>query len=214
MNRKPRAPKRSSSGGDGGRSLRQGGRAPPEFVPTLSFGHKFRFRGSYAFTNVSITRSRLLNLYSVATTTTNQFRLLTAVKIRRVSMWGQPVALGSANTRISIEWAGFNSPSTIHSDTASGVRASFISSNPPPDSSAAWWSISGSNEGEDLFKLTGPTGTVIDLDLELRFADNEAAVAAENGTAAAASVGRVYWNYLDGFASGILAPDGGVTALP
>ncbi len=201
----------SARGGGSKRALEV---SPPEFVPTISTGHCFRFNAGSAFTSLPITRGMLLNLYSVATTSTNQFRLLTAVKLKRVRMWGQPAALGSANTRIVCEWLGSNAPSTIHSDTATGVRPSFIDSKPPKDSSDTWWSISGSNESETLFKVTGQVGTIIDVHLSLRFADDEAGVAAENGTAAAASVGQVYWNYLDGFASKKLTPEGGVTALP
>lgn len=183
-------------------------------MPTISTGHVFRFAASAAFTRLPVTRAMLLNLYSVATTTTNQFRLLTAVKLKRVRMWGQPAALGSGNTRIVCEWTGANAPSTIHSDTATGVRPSVIDTSPPADSSDRWWSISGSNESETLFEVTGPAGTIIDVHLSLRMPDDESGVAAESGTGAAASVGTVYWNYLDGFASALLKPEGGVKVLP
>lgn len=187
---------------------------PPEIVTTLSLGHVFRFNSSNAFTSVPITRAMLLNLVSMATTTTNQFRTMTAIKLKRIRMWGQPAALGSANTRVVCEWVGNQGPSTIHTDTASGVRPSYVDTRPPADSSDRWWSISGSNETEVLCKLTGQVGTIIDVHASIRMADNEAGVAAENGTAAGASVGHVYFNYLDGFASKILTPEGGVTALP
>lgn len=212
MNGKKRS-LRSPSARGGGRKRALGG-SPPEFVPTISTGHVFRFSAGQAFTSQPVTRGMLLNLYSVAATTTQQYRLLTAIKIKRVRLWGQPVALGSQNSRVACEWVGYNAPSTIHSDTATGVRPSFVDSVPPKDSSNAWWSISGVNDSETLFNVTGPTGTVIDVHLSVRFADNEVSAPAENGTAAAASVGRVYWNYLDGFSSKKLAPEGGVTVLP
>jgi hypothetical protein len=90
----------------------------------------------------------------------------------------------------------------------------FVDTVPPPDSSDRWWSISGTNESEVLFEISCLTGTTIDIDCTLRFADNEAAVAAEAGTALGAVAGTVYYNYLDGFAAKKLAPVGGVTVLP
>jgi len=189
--------------------------SPPEFVPTFSTGHKFRFQSTAGFTNgVPVTRANLLNLFTMATTTTDQFRLIIGIKLNRIRMWSQPPALGSATTPILIEWLGLNSPSTIHSDTAVGVRPGFVNSRPPVDSSDRWWSISGNNESEVLCNLVGPAGTIVDVDCSVRFADNEAAVAGEAGTGAAATVGKVYFNFLDGFASKLLAPTGGVSNLP
>lgn len=208
----------------GSRGARRGGRrrglrgttiSPPEFVPTLSLGHKFRFSTGVAFTGLPVTRAMLLNLYTMATTTSNQNRLVTAVKLKRVQVWGSPPIMGSgAPTTVVVEWLGNQAPSTIHSDTGMGVRPSYVSSRPPVDSSDRWWSISGTNESEVLFKISGPIGTVIDIQAAVRLADDEAAVAAENGTAVMSTVGKVYFNYLDGFASKLLTPAGGVSILP
>ncbi len=150
----------------------------------------------------------------MATTTTNQNRIFTAVKLRRVDVWSGVPALGTAPQTVTVEWKGNQAPSTIHSDTGSGVIPAHISTVPPMDSSDRWWSISGSNESEVLFVVGGGVGTVVDVLVTVRLADDEAAVAAENGTAAGATVGRVYFNYLDGFASKLFAPLGGVTILP
>lgn len=157
----------------------------------------------------------LLNLYSMATTTTNQNRIITAIKLKRVRVWGQPAAVGAAPASVQIEWVSNQAPSTLHSDMAIGVRPAFIETKPPADSSAKWWSISGSNETEVLFKLSSVGGGIqVDIQTAVQFADDEGAVSAENGTAASATVGKVYWNYLDGFASKQLSPVGGVTVLP
>jgi len=187
--------------------------SPPEFVPTFSTGHRFRFSGSGTATK-SITRAMLLNLFTMATTTTDQYRLITGVKLNRIRMWAEPAALGAVQPMIAVEWIGLNSPSTIHSDTSMGVRPAVLTSRPPVDSSNRWWSISGSNESEVLVKITPAVGAIIDVDCSVRFADDEAPVVAQGGTAAAATVGQVYWNYLDGFASKTLIPVGGVSVLP
>jgi len=156
----------------------------------------------------------LLNLYTMATTTTQQDRIITAIKLKRIRMWTEPGALGGTAATNVVEWKGLNAPSTIHSDTSMGVRPAFIDSRPPVDASNRWWSISGMNETEVLVNLAGANPTIIDIDCSVRFADDEAAVGGENGTGAASTIGKVYWNYLDGFTSKLLAPVGGVTILP
>lgn len=195
-----------------------GGRSrlsPPEFVPTLALGHKFRFSGSLSSgTALPVTRKMLLQLMSMATTTTNQFRLITAIKLKRVEMWAEPPALGSAPAVCSVEWVGSQAPSTLHSDSTSGVRSAYVSTRPPVDSSDRWWSVSGSNETEVLFNITFPAGVTVDITCSIRMADDEAPVASEAGTGGSATVGRVYYNYLDSFASKGLVPTGGVTVLP
>jgi len=188
---------------------------PPEFVPTLSIGKTFRFETlTGAVTALPVTRAMLLNLYTMATTTTIQNRIITAVKLKRVRVWGQPPVLGAAGSTVVVEWVGTQAPSTIHSDTSMGVRPSFVDTRPPADSSDKWWSISGSNESEVLFNITAPIGAVVDVSLSLRLADDEAAVQGEDGTAAGSIAGRVYFNYLDGFVSKMLTPVGGVRVLP
>lgn len=188
--------------------------SPPEFTSTFSMGRTFRFTTVAALVRQPITRAMLLNLYTMATTTTNQNRLITAIKLKRVRVWGSVSVLGSAPGDVQVEWLSSNAPSVIHSDTGNGIRPPRVSTKPPPDTSERWWSISGSNETENLFTISCPMYTTIDIACSVRLADNEAAVAAESGTAAGATVGRVYWNYLDGFASKQCAPRGGVTILP
>lgn len=202
----------------GGRKSGQAGvsrTAPPEFVPTFSLGHKFRFTTAASDVSAkSITRAMLLNLYTMAVTTTTQNRIITAVKLKRVSVWGGVPALGGASKPVTVEWTGSQAPSTIHTDSTMGIRPAYVTTVPPQDTSDRWWSISGSNESEVLFIITAPAGSIIDVDLSVRFADDEAAVVGESGTSVASTVGHVYWNYLDGFASKTLAPVGGVTVLP
>lgn len=216
-NKRSQRPRGARRGGNQrkGQGAGRGNRAsPPEFVSTLSLGHRFRFVAVSAFSRLSITRAMLLNLYTMATTTTNQFRLISGIKLNRISMWGQPAALGSTATPLLVEWLGQYSPSTIHSDTPIGVRPAYVRTRPPIDAAERWWTLSGNNETETLARLSGSAGTVIDVEVSIRLSDDESAAAGENGTGAASAVGTVYWNYLDGFASKMLAPTGGVTVLP
>lgn len=184
---------------------------PPEFVPTICAGHRFRFSAAAA-TFVAVSRTTLLNLVSVAATTTLQYRVMAAIKLKRIRIWGQPPALGSASTLAQVEWLGVNSPSVVHSDSSMGVEPCMVDTRPPPLSSCSWWSTGG-GATDTLCNITCPAGAIVDVDVTIRFIDSEGATASEAGTGGASTVGVVYYNYLDGFASKKLAPVG-VTLLP
>jgi hypothetical protein len=65
-----------------------------------------------------------------------------------------------------------------------------------------------------MFNLSGPIGFIVDVHVQMKLHDQDAADAAENGTGAAATIGRTYYNYLSGFTSAALTPEGGVLVLP
>jgi hypothetical protein len=125
----------------------------------------------------------------------------------------QPAALGgsTAATEINLEWLGENSPSTIIDDMAVGVQPAIIDSTPPMSASNRWWCMSGTQESDNMFALTFEVGTIVDVTLELRFVDNETPTAGD--VPAGATLGRMYGDYLDGVASGNLAPVG-LTVIP
>jgi hypothetical protein len=175
---------------------------PPQFVPTLALAHKFRFidstGGSY-----TITRASLLNLIVTATSAITTVRSLEAVRLISVRMWGSPS--GATIETISIEWLGENSPSTLISDSSMGVRPAHVHTSPPPTSSNQWWSISGSQETDDLFVIVTSVGTVLDISVEIRLVESEAPTAGP--IPAGASLGQAYGVPLDGL-GGNLKPVG------
>jgi len=212
--------KQSSRGRRGGKKRDQGSRVVriPAIDATPSFHHKFRFRATSAVlvggSTGTVTRAQLMNLVSVATTTTNQYRIINAIKVSKIEVWGPPPALGSGPTSIQLEWRGNNAPSVYISDTPMGVDWGYISSKPPRGSNCEWWTQSNSTLTEGMFNLSGPIGMIVDVSVQVRLQDQANADAAENGTAAASTVGRMYYNYLSGFGNGVLIPEGGVLVLP
>jgi hypothetical protein len=178
---------------------------PPPFVPTVSLFHKFRYQNTSNGT-YTITRKQMLNLLLVTPTAATSVRLLQAIRLRKVEIWANPVALGSSPQSVSVEWVGENSPSTVISDISMGVRPAHVSTKPPARSSAQWWSLSGSQEADALFTMILPLNCVIDVSADLRFVEQEAPTAGE--IPAGAIVGQVYGDFLDGLASGSLAPVG------
>jgi len=194
-------------GGGGRRSSLQ----PPAFIPTLSLSHKFRYENGGNSGTFNITRGNLLNQILIATSTMTTVRIIEAIRLKSVEVWGSPPALGSAPTDIQVEWLGENSPSTVISDTSMGIRPSHVATSPPPSSSNKWWSISGTSEADVLFSITLPAESVIDVNCELRLVEKETPIAGD--AAVAATLGQVYGDYLDGIASGKLVPSG-FTVLP
>lgn len=186
------------------------GHVPP-FVPTISLSHRFRFTNGTNAGSYLITRGNVLNLILYATSAITSVRLFEAVRVKRVEIWSNPTALGSAPTSVSLEWLGVQGPSTFHSDTTMGVSPAHIVTQPPANSSDRWWSMSGQNEADNLFGLSLPADSVVDVTLELRLVETEAPTAGD--VPAGAALGQLYGDYLDGLSSGKLAPVG-YTPLP
>jgi len=71
--------------------------------------------------------------------------------------------------------------------------------------------MNGSQETDDLFSVTTYNGSIIDLSVEVRLVESEAPTAGD--VPAGATLGQIYGDYLDGIASGLLAPVG-LVVLP
>jgi len=184
---------------------------PPQFVPTMALSHKFRYINGANSGVFTITRANLLNQILVATSAVTTVRLFEGIRLQSVEVWANPTALGSAPTEVQVEWLGENSPSTLNSDMTMGVRPSHVATTPPPSSSNRWWSMSGSQETDQLFLMRLPADCVIDVVCELRFVEAETPTAGD--IPAGAVLGTLYGDYLDGIASGKLVPVG-YNAIP
>jgi hypothetical protein len=184
---------------------------PPPFRPTMSLSHKFRFTNGANAGTYAISRKNVLNLLLTATSAVTTVRTFSAARLKYVEVWSNPTALGTAPPAVAIEWFGENSPSTVISDTSMGVRPAHVRAKPPPNSSNKWWSMSGFSETDTLFELSLSANCVIDVVMDVRLVEMESPVAGD--IPAGAGLGQVYGDYLDGIASGSLAPVG-FTVLP
>jgi hypothetical protein len=202
-----------------GKGRRRGGKnssltlVPPPLKTTMSFGHVFRFSNGSNSGTFNIKWAQIFNLLQVATSTTTTTRVIASAKVKRISMWANPPALGSAPTVLSLEWAASQHNEAIQtSDTTMGVRPARVTSKPPLNSAASWSGLSNSDDNTALVNLILPADTIIDVHVSLRLVDDEAAVAGE--TISGGISGTMYYGYLDGLSSGKLAPVGSVNLLP
>jgi len=183
----------------------------PPFTPTIRTIHKFRFVNGANNGTYTINRANLLNLILYTPTATTSVRLFEAVRVLGLELWSSPTVLGSQASPLALEWLGENGPSTLVSDTSIGVSPAHIRSHPPTRSSCEWWSISGQQESDDLFTLTLPVNSTVDVTLAVRIVEQDGPTAGD--VPAGATVGRIYGDYLDGLTSGKLTPVGYI-ALP
>jgi hypothetical protein len=143
---------------------------PPAHEATVTFGRTLRFQ-IQSTAVASITRAQLLNLMVMGSPSANtSYRMADAVKVRRVRIWGNPPGVSSALiSPTAIQWFSENGPTKIISDNGMGsTYGAKVSSRPPSESLAGFWSLTGTNEATVLFDLFANTGDIVDVELSFR----------------------------------------------
>jgi len=165
----------------------------------LRHGVTLRFRATAAFTNQQVSYQNLLDLLLVANTATAGTDLFQTVKIRRVRIWGMP-AIGTA-TSVSVEFPGVATglvgDQCIHTDTSMGVQPAHIDARPSRRSLASDYQV---NSASIAIFLSGPAGSVVDLELSFRSQFGSQNTAVQNALVAA-TAGVQYVRGLDGLAT-------------
>jgi hypothetical protein len=138
---------------------------PPPLCTDDLVSASFRFTAASA-SSITVTRAILLNSLGFASSTTNLYRVIGAIRLRAVHIWSAPSA--NVNTDSTTEF-GWNSPDTRPSvaiTTSMGTSSiSYTKHVPPKKSLVANWSISGSSESDALFTFNFNGGDVIQLDV-------------------------------------------------
>ncbi len=178
---------------------------PPPFQATLQTEHVFRFQSTGAF-NEQLTWLDAFDMFCVATGATAAYQLASAMKLKRVRMWGPPPQALTPTT-ISLQFPETNQivsgPARIWSDTSMGAtEVAHIDKAPPPGSSQSLWQSSNS---QPFLYLIGPAGCVIDIHVSLITQNGQTPVAV-TAAVAGATVGRVYVRSLDSNGSNVLVP--------
>lgn len=170
-------------------------RFPSPFQATMGYPLILRYRMvAGTVINPVVTRKNLLDIFVQGNTTTSYARSWSAVRIRKLEIWGGTVSTTAttnsvAMTNVSIEWLSTYGPGRVKSDAGNFERPPHIESRPPRGSLAGFWSLVGSGETDVLFKLSGsstgpgsapfsglPLGTIVDLHLQVMNQDDEAVV--------------------------------------
>jgi len=165
---------------------------PPQIEVNIKFKHRFRFVAT-SVSQSTIFRSDVLNVLFVNFGTTNNYRVLGGVKIDRLECWAPP-----GGGTIAFEWLGSTGPSSEVSDTTmSTAQPAHIVATPPSQSTSGFWSLSGTNETEQLMITRAPTGAILDVWLNMVMQDIPFATVNVN-TAASGTAGQFYVGAFDG----------------
>jgi len=183
----------------------------PMFRSTIRFRHMFRFQSTNTSSSntLSITRADLLNLVTVGNFSANKlYRIFSGAKLNKIEMRnpGASSVAGSDTelTTGSVEWTSTYGPSSEISDSGTPLHPLFITTSPPRQSLASFWSLTGFNESDVLMIIVVPSLAIVDLWVEFVMQDGQTPVLL---TPTADPVdGQVYAVYLDGVVSGVLKP--------
>jgi hypothetical protein len=145
-----------------------------------------------------ITRNDLLNLIVLPSTALIAYGLLKAVKINKISCWSVlssatfPLGQGSDNT---ITWLSSLGKERTVRGTQMGIAPSYISSKPPVDSLASFWTNENTTTlTESIVTFDLELGSIIDIHFTMIFCNNSVArsFAITSGT-----IGRVSYNNMN-----------------
>lgn len=186
---------------------------PPQYQAVPNFKQKFRYQASAAVTNVIVTTADLMSMLVVANTTIASTALISAFRLRKVSLWAPPAA-DLVPVTASVEFAnilansGFGQKRYVHSDSSVGAtRVAAVRATPPLGTPAASYqnvtSATQTTNGCDII-LNGPIGMIVDIDIDMVLQNGE--IPFTGPVITGGTVGTIYWNTLDGTATGILKP--------
>jgi len=172
--------------------------APPPYHPDTVVGRTFRFQAAEALDYVAVSSTDLLNLMVMAKTATTTARLIAAIKVRHVEVWGAmsssliPVTASVEFTRTG----DVGSKRDLFSDTSMGSnRPAYVSAKPSSKSAAGMWASTAGTAAE-IFRLSCPDNSIIDVHVTMTLFNVDDAVAGPG--AAGATAGTVYYAPLSG----------------
>jgi hypothetical protein len=192
-NRNRKVQKKKNSGRPMGNRIERMEHPPQVNGYEISHSVRLRYTVTAAVVSQAITAGNILDAVLIATTTTVGYDLFDVFKIRFVEVWSQ-AALATPST-CTVVYPQTIGDQSIHTDTSLGVKPAYVKAVPSDRSLASFWTATG---GTNLFLVTCPAGSVLDLSCDFR-TTNAAATAAVNALVAA-TVGELYYRGLDGVA--------------
>jgi len=158
-----------------------------------------RFQASAAFLSSSLTYQCLGDTWLVASSSTVGWQLASAVKLKRVRIWGA-VSSSLQPTTVVIEFPSTNSAiitgnSFRYMDTSIGATTpSFVEAKPPKNSGQAAWHKA--DDATTCMLISVPVNSIIDVEYELVLHDDGVASAVATPLTSAAT-GALYARGLD-----------------
>jgi len=171
---------------------------PPQLRTYPHLTHTYRFFANSTVSNSLITSDLLFGAAGGICTVANTAVtcLFGTLRVKRVQIWAP--LLSSGTNEIEILWgvqgqANMN-PIRVSDVSVSTAFPAHVDTRPPPNSIAGFWQNVSVNQ--DLFKISCPTSSYIDVTLDLTLWNNEGA--GFNTTIALGTLGDMYYMSLDG----------------
>jgi hypothetical protein len=185
-------------------SIRKNSSKPPQIQSNIRVTHKYRFLATASMSETISSLDIIGAIGTIGVSTTSVTPFAESFKIKRVSIWSPAPSQGQTST-CSCEWLGTSqSPSIEVSDSSNSVAdVAKISTSPPQNSNAAFWQTPAI-ASVNLFTLTTPAGSIVDLDLDFVLADDGAE--AFGIAVATAVLQHPYYLALDGPTNNNLVP--------
>jgi len=175
---------------------------PPALTMNLKGKAHLRYQVTSAESNFTVLIADIFDTISMAASTTVGYTLFNAIKLNYVEMWSMSLT-GAPNTvscTYNLDGNSIDSPGICKSDTSLGVaEPAHIKFSPPPKSAASFWQTYSS---ENLFFITAPTNTIIDICFDYVVNNGPNAASSNQSAMAGATVGTTYGRGLDGLAAG------------
>lgn len=170
---------------------------PPQLIASLDIKKTIRFQVTGSGTG-TVNVSNLLDLLIVATAAATGYRLLDAIRMRKIEMWAPTTT--STTTVLTIEdintggLAALGTRSRVIEDVSVGYnRPAHLIWRPARGSLQDSWFTTGTSP---LLTINSVAGTIVDVTFDMVIADGQQAPTGTNRAIAGATVGQVYCSYL------------------
>ncbi len=187
---------------------------PPKVCLTPASRLTFRFQAGAGLTLAPIGNQDLVGLLGVATAATTVTSLIASVRIRSVTVY--TAANTASNANVEVLWIGNQQrvDERFNTATVGSALPAKVVSRPPPMSDCSKW-IDGAISNFTVMKLTLPTGSILDLDCDIRYHNQTVYYTPVAYTGSSGlTTGYCYFGPLDRTTSGALnaklIPTGGV----
>jgi len=175
---------------------------PPQWSSTVRFNYVQRFFINTAggVSQRAITNIDIFDLKCACITAATAARIFGGAKLNSIECWAANSSATASNTLVVEMFTNnpnLGSSSKIFSDTAVGTsNVAHVKAKPPKGSFSADWLPNVIGTEYTVFNLTGPQGTIIDINMTIELNDDETALFVL-GAFAAGTPGTIYTRALD-----------------
>jgi len=183
-----------------GRALRAPSKLPPDLDTVVKAHSVVRFTATAAASNVNVTTGTLLVSFGAICSIVNStvVSVASTVKLHKITIWPATTSAG-AGQQAEILWSDLGGITKDESKSRAlpvGITATdVVIERPPKETQAAFWQ-SSSGASSNLFAITCPAGSIIDVSATWTLRNNISGVT--QAGYASATLAAFYYGRLDG----------------